>query len=113
MLVSDALPGDSVGGMTTTDTGVLSVVNICNRCLCGPTYFNDGSPHIVSSGGTSVSLPSGANPGVSQNSLGLWDLQTSPKPMLTPNASGSMPDTTQDPGFFTAVSPNGKNNAII
>ena len=103
---------DNLGGNTATDTGKLDVVNIGNRCWCGPTYFNDGSPHIVSSGGTTTTGTVGMDPGTSQNSLGLWNLQTSP-PKLTQAASGNMPETIQDPGFFTTVSSNGKSNAII
>jgi hypothetical protein len=104
---------DNLGGKTATDTGKLDVATIGNGCWCGPTYFNDGSPHIVSSGGTAPTMPPVPNPSSSHNSLGLWNLQTSPTPKLTQTASGNMPDTVQDPGFFTAVSSDGKSNAII
>jgi len=102
---------DNLGGHA--DTGALDVAIIGNRCWCGPTYFNDGSPHIVSSGGISPTNTVGPNPGISHNSVELWNLQTSPTPKLTQTASGNMPDTIQDPGFFTTVSSNGNNNAII
>jgi hypothetical protein len=109
---------DNLGG--NSDTGALNVVTIggpsstgANRCWCGPTYFNDGTPHIVSSGGISPTMTLGPNPGISHNSVELWNLQTSPTPMLSQSATGKMPDTIQDPGFFTTVSSNGKNDAII
>jgi hypothetical protein len=102
---------DDLGGFTPTDTGVLGEVNIGDGCWCGTSYFNDGSPHIVSSGGTFASGTWGLPP--AHNSLGLWNLQTSPKPNLTQSASGNLPDTIQDPGFFTTVSSNGTNNPII
>jgi hypothetical protein len=105
---------DNLGG--NNDTGALNVVAIGNRCWCGPTYFNDGTQHIVSSGGISPTNTVGPNPGISHNSVGLWNLQTSPAPTLSQSASGNMPDTIQDPGFFTTVSSNSSNgnkNAII
>jgi outer membrane protein assembly factor BamB len=104
---------DNLGGFTPNDTGALNAVSIGNGCWCGPTYFNDGSPHIVSSGGGSLRGTLGPNPGTSQNVIGLWNLQTSPTPKLIANAYGNMPDTIQDPGFFTTVSSNGTSNAII
>jgi hypothetical protein len=110
---------DNLGDKTPSDSGVLNWVNIggagagSNRCWCGPTYFNDGTVHIVSSGGTSPANTVGPNPGISHNSVGLWNLQTSPKPTLNQSAWGNMPDTIQDPGFFTTVSSNGNSNAII
>jgi len=108
---------DNLGG--NNDTGALNVVNIggssagANRCWCGPTYFNDGTLHIVSSGGTSPSNTIGPDPGISHNSVVLWNLPTSPTSTLIQSASGNMPDTVQDPGFFTTVSSNGKSDAII
>ena len=60
LLVSNAKDGsmfllnrDNLGGFTGTNAGVLGgVQSIGNGCWCGPAYFNDGSPHVVSSGGT-------------------------------------------------------------
>ena len=110
---------DNLGGQTANDSGALNWVNIGgptagdNRCWCATAYFNDGTPHIVSSGGTSPTSTVGPNPGTSHNNVGLWNLQTSPTPTLTQTAWGKMPDTIQDPGFFTTVSSNGNNNAII
>jgi outer membrane protein assembly factor BamB len=94
---------DNMGGFTPTDVGALDVESMGNGCWCGPTYFNDGAPHVVtSSGGT-----------VTQDLLALWNLETSPKPKLLSVATGSMPDTTEAPGFFTSVSSKGKAHAII
>jgi hypothetical protein len=75
-------------------------------CWCGPSYFNDGTPHVVSSGGTFAA-------GFNQNLLALWTLQTGPSPKLVRVASASMPNTVQDIGFFTAVSSNGRSQPII
>jgi len=98
---------DNLGGFTPSNAGVLGgVQSIGAGCWCGPTYFNDGAPHVVSSGG-------GWGVGVTTNSLQLWNLQTAPSPKLVQSATGAMPDTIQDPGFFTTVSSNGNKNAII
>jgi hypothetical protein len=98
---------DNLGGFTPSNAGALGgVQSIGNGCWCGPTYFDDGSPHVVGSGGTWGS-------GFASNSLQLWNLQTSPSPQLVQAATGSMPDTVQDPGFFTTVSSHGKHDAII
>lgn len=103
---------NNLGGFTSNDAGALDVVNMGNACWCGPTYFNDGSPHIVTSGRTSPSeIKAGS---FSQNSsVVLWNLQTSPAPKLIQIASGNMPDTIQNPGFFTTVSSNATKDAII
>lgn len=76
--------------------GILDQINV-GSCWCGQSYFNDGAPHIVSSGGTAVHL---------------LDLQTGTSPKLTDAASASV-DSGQDPGFFTSVSSSGSANAII
>ena len=77
-----------------------------DACWCGPTYFNDGIPRVVSSGGTFGSR-------FSQNVLRLWTVQTTPAAKLVQVASTNMPDTIQDPGFFTVVSSKGRSQAII
>lgn len=113
LLVSNAKDGsmfllnrDDMGGFTPTNSGVLGgVQSIGGGCWCGPTYFNDGTPHIVSSGGTPQAT-------FSNNSLQLWNLETSP-PKLVQIATGAMPDTIQDPGFFTTVSSKENKHAII
>ncbi len=114
LLVSNAKDGsmfllnrDNLGGFTPTNAGVLGgVQSIGTGCWCGPTYFDDGSPHVVSSGG-------GWPTGITTNSLQLWNLQTSPTPQLTKTATGAMPDTIQDSGFFTTVSSHDRHHAII
>lgn len=123
MVVANAKDGrmfllnrDNMGGLQPNDAGALDVENMGsdglgtgwsgNGCWCGPSYFNDGAPHVVSSGGDFAS-------GVQQNSLRLWNLQTAPQAKLIQAASGTMPDTVQDPGFFTSVSSKGSSNAIV
>jgi hypothetical protein len=66
-------------------------------CWCTPSYFNDGTPTIVSSGGTSVIL---------------WQIQSSPTLLVKRAASPELP-TGPDPGFFTSVSSSGAKHTII
>jgi outer membrane protein assembly factor BamB len=82
--------------MTGKGQGILEQINV-GACWCGQSYFNDGAPHVVSSGG---------------NTVHLLDLQTGSSPKLTDVASQSI-DSGQDPGFFTTVSSSGSTNAII
>ena len=82
--------------MTGKGKGVLQQLNV-GACLCGHSYFNDGAPHVVTSGGTVVHL---------------LNLKTGTSPKLTDVASAAI-DSGQDPGFFTSVSSFGSANAII
>jgi len=105
---------DNLGGFTPSNTGALGGVQNIGvgagfGCWCGPTYFDDGAPHVVSSGG---GWTLGWGSGTTLNSLQLWNLQSSP-PKLTQVATGTMPDTIQDPGFFTVVSSKKDKHAII
>jgi hypothetical protein len=90
---------NSLGGHTNGDTGAIDIVNI-GPCWCGPSYFNDGTPHIVSSGG---------------NQAIIWgfQVQTPPNFKLVNQASSPAISTGQDSGFFTSVSSLGNTNAII
>lgn len=100
---------NNMGGFTPTNAGALGgVQSIGQGCWCGPTYFYDGSPHVVSSGGN-------WGPGYSYATplLRLWNLQTSPSPALVQAASYTLADTDEDTGFFTTVSSHGNANAII
>jgi len=114
LLVSNAKDGsmfllnrNNLGGFTPANSGALGgVQSIGNGCWCGPTYFNDGSPHIVSSGGN-------WNSDFQSDNLYLWNVSTSPWPQLIQVASGAMPDITEAPGFFTSVSSHGTKDAII
>jgi len=106
---------DNLGGFTPSNAGALGGPQSIGvgkgfGCWCGPTYFDDGAPHVVSSGG---GWTNGWGNGTTLNSLQLWNVQTSPSPKLVQVATGSMPDTIQDPGFFTTVSSHGKHDAII
>jgi hypothetical protein len=71
-------------------------------CWCGESYFvgADGTGRVVSSGG---------------NQIIVWRLQTSPSVALVQeSALQPLPATSvQDGGFFTSISSNGNNNAII
>jgi hypothetical protein len=82
--------------MTGKGKGILAQLNLGN-CLCGQSYFNDGTPHVVSSTGTAVHL---------------LNLKTGTSPTLTNVASAAV-DSGQDPGFFTSISSLGSANAII
>jgi hypothetical protein len=90
---------DHLGGFATHNH-VLGSYNV-GACWCGESYFvdpKDGAPRIVSSGGKSIQV---------------WKLRTSPSPGLTLVGSSGSIGGGQTPGFFTAVSSNGKTNAII
>jgi hypothetical protein len=87
----------NLGGFHPTNR-VLNTVQI-GACWCGQSYFSDGVNHVVSSGGTSVTL---------------WQV----KPLissvtLVKQGSTALPSSGQDGGFFTSVSSNGNSNAII
>jgi hypothetical protein len=90
---------DRLGGFSTHNH-VLGSYNV-GPCWCGESYFvdpKDGAPRIVSSGGKTIQI---------------WKLKTSPNPGLTLVGSSGSIGGGQTPGFFTAVSSNGKTNAII
>ena len=81
-----------------SNLGVVDTVNI-GACWCGQSYFNDGSPHIVSSGGANVHL---------------WSLQTSPQTtMVDEGSSPSLLSPSQPTGFFTTISSQRSANVII
>jgi hypothetical protein len=85
----------SLGGKSATGIGGTPVS--VGGCWCGQSYFNDGTGHIVSSGGSNLIL---------------WNVQTSPSLSLVQSAtSGSIGGGTQDPGFFTSVSSDGTNSS--
>jgi hypothetical protein len=71
-------------------------------CWCGQSYFGvskNSNPHIVASGGNTVTL---------------WRVKTSPTVKLVLKGSSARLPGAQDPGFFTTVSSNGtKRGAII
>jgi hypothetical protein len=71
-------------------------------CWCGPSYFvgSDGIGRVVTSHGST---------------LRTFQVQMSPSPALTPEATAALAPSGQDPGFFTSVSSNGSaaGSAII
>ncbi|HLJ27648.1 MAG TPA: DUF5666 domain-containing protein [Candidatus Angelobacter sp.] len=86
----------ALGGFSATNSGIVGVVSI-GRCWCGQSYFNSGVPHVVSSGGQTVTL---------------WNLETSPSVKLVKAGAANI-TSGQDPGFLTSVSSSGSSNAII
>ena len=69
-------------------------------CWCGQSYFDaasDSVPRIVASGGNNVTV---------------WKIQKSPVKLVLAGSSPGLPGG-QDPGFFTAVSSNGKAPGAI
>ena len=87
---------DALGGFNSTNSGVVGEVAI-GGCFCGQSYFSDGVPHVVSSGGRNVTL---------------WNLETSPSVKLTKVGAEGITGL-QHNGFFTSVSSSGSSNAII
>ena len=70
-------------------------------CWCSQSYFKgwDGIGRIVSSGGSNIMI---------------WRLETSPSvTLVNESASPALPESAQDPGFFTSVSSNRTRNAIV
>lgn len=91
---------DNLGGYSTQENNVLGYVNI-GRCWCGQSYYvdpSDGIGRVVSSGGQVVEV---------------WRVQTSPKPALVKVSASTAIVGSQNPGFFTSISSNGKSNPII
>jgi hypothetical protein len=91
---------DSLGGYSSQTNNVLGMYSI-GGCWCGPSYFvdpDDSIARVVSSGGSTVEV---------------WKLQTSPTTSLNLVAQSASIGGGQDPGFFTSISSNGADNAII
>ena len=91
---------DDLGGYSPTKNHVFATYAI-GGCWCGESYFvdpTDGAARVVSSGGEKV---------------GVWKLQTSPRPSLTRVAASTPVINGQDSGFFTSISSNGTANPII
>jgi hypothetical protein len=85
----------NLGGYTPGGPdNALAAVQI-GKCWCAPAYFNDGTPTLVSSGGTRVTL---------------WAVQATP---LVRRAVSPPVATGPDPGFFTSVSSNGTSGTIV
>jgi hypothetical protein len=77
---------------------VVGIVNI-GGCWCGQSYFSDGVGHVVSSGGSNVTL---------------WRVETSPSvKLVNEGTSASIGGAGQDPGFFTTISSNGSKDAVV
>jgi hypothetical protein len=90
---------DALGGYSPNQNNVLGTYSV-GGCWCGQTYFADATgAHVVTSGGYNI---------------GLWQVQTSPKPALNfLKTSAYIANPMEDPGFFTSVSSNGTGNSII
>ncbi len=89
----------SLGGYTPGGPDkVVGKVSI-GSCWCGQTFFaRHGHARVVSSGGSQVTI---------------WKLQTSPSFAIASEASSAPLSTGQAPGFFTSVSSEGSNDAIV
>ena len=87
---------DNLGGFIPGNTGALDMGQI-GSCWCGQSYFYDGVPHIVSSGGNQVME---------------WDLQLPQLKLVSKGTSLQLP-SGGDSGFFTSVSSWGTSNAVI
>jgi len=89
---------DALGGYSPNQNNVLGTYSV-GGCWCGQSYFADAlGAHVVTSGG---------------NNVGLWQVQTSPKPALTFQKTSAYINDLLDPGFFTSVSSNGTTNSVI
>jgi hypothetical protein len=90
---------DNLGGYSPGKNNVLGTYNV-GGCWCGQSYFLDasGSGRVVTSGG---------------NTIGLWQVQTSPAPALNFLKGSAFINNLQDPGFFTSISSNQGSNPII
>jgi hypothetical protein len=89
----------SLGGFTPGGPDkVVGQVKI-GSCWCGQSFFaHHGHARVVSSGGSEVTI---------------WKLQTAPAFAIAKEASSSALSTGQDPGFFTSVSSDGSDDAIV
>jgi hypothetical protein len=87
----------NLGGNNTNN--VLGTFSI-GQCWCGQSYFKgaDTIGRVVSSGG---------------NRIIVWKVQTSPSVTLSQESVSPPLTSGQDPGFFTTISSNGTQNAII
>jgi len=90
---------DDLGGYSSTKNNVLGTYHI-GHCYCGQSYFVNAKslPFVVSSGGQTVLV---------------WRLANSTTPALKNLASSPTLTSGQNGGFFTSVSSNGNNDAII
>ena len=90
---------EDLGGYSPTQNNVLGTYQI-GGCWCGESYFQapDGTGRVVASG---------------NNSITLWQVQTSPTVALNYLQSSATLIGQQNPGFFTSISSNGSRNLVI
>ena len=91
---------DSMGGYDASGTNHISGTFNTGACYCAPSYYHgsDGVARVVTSG---------------VNFLEVWDVTASPSLSLIEEGSPVAVTTGQDPGFFTSVSSNGQQHAVI
>ncbi len=87
-----------LGGFTAGGPDKVLDTATVGPCWCGPSYFNDGTPTLVSSAG---------------NQVVLFALQSKPSPTLVQRAVSPALKTGLDPGFWTSVSSNGTSDTIV
>jgi hypothetical protein len=95
------LDRDHMGGFTAGGPDKVVGKYPIGGCFCAQSYFigKDGTPRVVTSGGLSVMV---------------WRVVTSPSAVRLEREIVSHPlDSGQFPGFMTAVSSNGVDNAVI
>jgi hypothetical protein len=90
------LDRDHLGGFTPGGPDRVVAQRSIGSCYCAMSYFDDGTPKLVSSGG---------------HMLRLWALDT--KRDLTQIAASPPVQTGQDPGFLTSVSSDGPAHPVI
>jgi hypothetical protein len=91
---------NNLGSYDPTGTNHVLGTFPIGACWCGPSYFQgaDSAGRVVSSGGNTVMV---------------WRVQKGSNPTLALESQSPMLSTGQDSGFFTSVSSNGTQNAII
>jgi outer membrane protein assembly factor BamB len=95
------LDRDHMGGFTPNGPDKVVGKYAIGGCFCVQSYFvgQDGTPRIVTSGGTTIMV---------------WKIVTSPSSVRLEREIASHPLLSgQFPGFMTAVSSNGTENAVI
>jgi hypothetical protein len=90
----------NLGGYTPGGPDKVLATESIGNCWCTTSYFDDGTPTLVSSGG---------------KLLHLWTVQGKPTTTLVSRAAPTAmpPSQVFDKGFFTSVSSNQKNDTIV
>jgi hypothetical protein len=79
----------NLGGYTPGGPDMVLAQTKIGPCWCAPSYFDDGTPTLVSSG---------------KNRIELWAVPSSPTTALVERFGSPVLSTGPDPGFFTTIS---------